>query len=144
MPVELTNPRARRDVALSMRRGWKGRCPNCGEGALFGRYLKVVEQCRVCGEELHHHRADDAPAYFTILIVAHIVVGGVVAVHKAWAPPDWVQLVVWLPLTALLCLWFLPRVKGVLVGLQWSLYMHGFETARAGQIAPSEGRGSSL
>ena len=79
-----------------------------------------------CGKELHHHRADDAPPYFTILIVGHVVVGGVLALEQAFAPADWVQAIIWLPLTVLLSMLILPRAKGALVGLQWALRMHGF------------------
>ena len=41
---------------------------------MFRAFLKVADHCPACGEALHHHRADDAPAYFVILIVGHIVV----------------------------------------------------------------------
>jgi uncharacterized protein (DUF983 family) len=115
-----------RDVAQAMWRGWRERCPNCGEGSLFRSYLKVQDACPSCGEELHHHRADDAPAYFTIVVVGHVIVGGVLALEKAYAPATWIHLALWLPLTLLGSLLLLPRVKGVLVGLQWALRMHGF------------------
>ena len=42
-------------------RGFLGRCPKCGEGRLFRSYLKVVEECKSCGEKYGHFRADDAP-----------------------------------------------------------------------------------
>ena len=44
---------------------------------MFRAYLKVVDACPVCGEDLSHQRADDAPAYMTMLIVGHFVVAGV-------------------------------------------------------------------
>ena len=131
MPVEMTS-RPRRDVLLAIRRGLAQRCPNCGKGALFWKYLKVTDNCPACAEALHHHRADDAPAYFTIVIVGHFIVGGILALHKALAPPEWVQLAIWMPLTLVSCLWLLPRVKGALVGLQWALYMHGFDGSKTG------------
>lgn len=117
---------APRDVWRSMLRGFGLRCPNCGKGRLFRSFLKVADACPACGEHLHHQRADDAPAYFTIVIVGHIIVGGVLALEKASAPPTWVHAIVWLPLTLVCSLWLLPRVKGALVGLQWALRMHGF------------------
>jgi uncharacterized protein (DUF983 family) len=80
-----------------------------------------------CGEELHHHRADDAPPYFTIIIVGHVVVSLLLAVEMAYRPPLWLHAALWLPLTVLLALVLLPPVKGVLVGLQWALLMHGFD-----------------
>ena len=120
-----------RHFARALWRGLLQRCPSCGTGPLFGSYLKVRDHCPACGEALYHHRADDAPAYFTILIVAHVVVGGVLTLERGLSPPIWVQLTIWLPLTLLGCLLLLPRVKGALVALQWALYMHGFDPTRA-------------
>ena len=81
--------------------------------------------------------ADDAPPYFTIVIVGHFVVGGVLALEKAFAPSMWLHSLIWLPLTVVASMWLLPRVKGALIGLQWALYMHGFEDAwRRGSAKP--------
>ena len=135
-----TPDRPRRDIWRALLRGFGLRCPRCGRGALFKSYLKVWENCPSCGEELHHHRTDDAPPYVTILIVGHVIVGGLLACERAFSPPGWVQAAVWLPLTLILTLLLLSRVKGALVGLQWALYMHGFETAAA---AKPEASGSA-
>jgi uncharacterized protein (DUF983 family) len=116
-----------RPVFGSMLRGALLKCPACGAGALFYRYLKVCDTCPDCGEELHHHRADDAPAYFTIVIVGHIVVSLVLAVEIALRPPLWLHAALWLPLTLILTLVLLPPIKGALIGLQWALRMHGFD-----------------
>src|SRR5574342_257057 len=107
-----SSDRPRRDVWRALVRGFCLRCPRCGRGALFGRYLKVSDICPSCGEELHHHRADDAPPYFTIVIVGHIVVGLVLAVEMAYRPPLWVHAALWLPLPLILALTVLPIVKG--------------------------------
>jgi uncharacterized protein (DUF983 family) len=117
---------AQRPLVEAMWRGFREKCPACGEGKLFRKYLKVVDRCDKCGEEMHHHRADDAPPYFTIFIVGHVIVGGILVLEQAFAPPTWVHLAIWLPLTLIMSLLFLPRVKGALVGLQWALRMHGF------------------
>lgn len=116
----------KRDVAVALRRGWSQRCPSCGNGRMYGRYLKVVDTCPSCHEELHHQRADDAPPYFTMAIVAHIVVAGVMMVEDYFHPNYWLHILMWFPLTIGLSLWLLPRIKGSLVGLQWALRMHGF------------------
>jgi uncharacterized protein (DUF983 family) len=115
-----------RDVKQAMLRGWKQCCPACGEGALYRKYLKVADTCPNCGQELHHHRADDAPPYFTMLVTGHVIVGGILVAERLWAPPTWAHLAVALPTLLLMSLWLLPRVKGALVGLQWALRMHGF------------------
>jgi uncharacterized protein (DUF983 family) len=123
-----------RDVVQAMWRGFRGRCPACGEGRLFRSFLKVNESCSECGEELHHHRADDFPAYLVIVIVGHIVVPLVLAVETHLAPAYWIHLALWLPLTLGLSLSLLQPVKGAVVALQWSLGMHGFEPAKLARI----------
>jgi uncharacterized protein (DUF983 family) len=119
--------RAPRPIVDALLRGAARKCPACGVGALFRRYLKVVDNCPHCGEALYHHRADDAPPYFTIAIVGHVVVGLVLLVEMAYRPPLWLHAVLWLPLTLILALLLLPSVKGTIVALQWALFMHGFD-----------------
>ena len=116
----------RRDAGTSIWRGLRGRCPHCGEGRMFSAYLKVADRCPTCGEELFHQRADDAPPYFTMFIVGHIVVAALLSVEIEYAPPLWLHAMLWIPLTIALSLWLLPRVKGAIVGLQWANHMHGF------------------
>lgn len=112
-----------------MLRGALGRCPQCGEGRLFAGFLKVKDTCEACGEELHHHRADDAPPYFTMFIVGHIVVPLVLLVEKLLRPPLSVHFVLWTLVTLGLTFALMPAVKGAIVGLQWALRMHGFDYA---------------
>jgi uncharacterized protein (DUF983 family) len=114
------------DIAHAMLRGALCRCPACGEGKLFRAYLKVADACPACGEDLHHHRADDMPAYIVITLVGHIVIGAMLWTEIHYSPPLWLHSVVWLPLTLILALGLLPSVKGAIVGLQWKLRMHGF------------------
>src|SRR3954469_2658296 len=128
----------RRDFSTAIRRGLMGRCPNCGKGKLFRAYLKVADSCPACGEDLHHHRADDAPAYFVILIVGHIVVPLVLLVETEFAPPYWVHWMLWVPLTLGLALGLLPPIKGAIVGWQWAHEMHGFD-ARGDKSSLSNG-----
>jgi uncharacterized protein (DUF983 family) len=116
-----------RPIFGSLLRGAALKCPACGRGSMFRRYLKVADHCPQCGEALHHQRADDAPPYFTIVIVGHVVVSLVLAVEMAYRPPLWLHAALWLPLTVILTLLVLPVVKGALVALQWALLMHGFD-----------------
>jgi len=116
-----------RPLQQSLLRGAMLKCPACGQGSLFRRYLKVADNCSHCGEALHHHRADDAPAYFTIVIIGHVIVSLVLSVEMAYSPPLWLHAAIWLPLTVLLALACLAPIKGCLVSLQWALLMHGFD-----------------
>ncbi len=136
---------AERRVASAMMRGAVARCPNCGSGKLFRQYLKVANSCANCGEELHHHRADDAPPYFTIFIVGHILIPLVLWVEKSWKPEISTHMLIWLPLAVVLTLTLLPVVKGAVVGLQWALQMHGFElSAKAPRRQGADGAAGPL
>jgi uncharacterized protein (DUF983 family) len=111
---------------LALKRGFAQKCPECGEGNLFRKYLKTDHVCTHCQLDFDHHRADDAPPYFTIFIVGHLVIPGTLLMEKMWAPPEWLHLSIWLPFTLISCLWLLPRAKGTLISLQWAKRMHGF------------------
>ncbi|ABS69087.1 protein of unknown function DUF983 [Xanthobacter versatilis] len=132
-------PARTRAVPEALLRGARGRCPACGRGRLFSSYLKVSPYCPDCGEELYHHRADDAPPYATILLVGHIVVPLMVLVEEIYRPEVWVHLILWLPLTLALCLILLPPLKGMLVSLQWALRMHGFDPQSPEREGPPDG-----
>ena len=120
-------PRPDRPLGEAIRRGLFGRCPACGRGRLFRAYLKVVNTCQICGEDLSHHRADDAPAYLTMLIVGHVVAGGVLMSEETWPhSPLLLDAGFWLMATVVASLLILPRAKGAIIGQQWALYMHGF------------------
>ena len=82
-----------------MKRGFRGRCPRCGEGKLFRAFLKVANNCSVCGLDFTPHRADDLPAYLVIVIVGHIVVPTALWIETNYSPPVWLQLAIYLPLT---------------------------------------------
>lgn len=115
-----------RPLFQSMIRGAKGKCPKCGHGAMFDRFVTVADRCGHCGQELHHHRADDLPAYFVIAIVGKIVVAGFIAIAMNYDWTTWQHLILWAPVTILLSIYLLPKVKGAIVGTQWALKMHGF------------------
>jgi uncharacterized protein (DUF983 family) len=109
-----------------MMRGWRRRCPSCGGGALFGGFLKVVPACANCGEDLSHQRADDGPAYLTILIVGHLMAPLLILVWTELRPDPLTLALSFSAGTVALSLWLLPRLKGVIVGLQWAHRLHGF------------------
>ena len=115
-----------RPLGLAMRRGARGVCPACGEGKLFSRYLATEATCPRCGEELHHHRADDLPPYLNIFITGHLVVGLMMLTLDSEFMPVWALT----GLTALIAIAFsatlMRPLKGMVVGAHWALGMHGF------------------
>jgi uncharacterized protein (DUF983 family) len=124
-----TQASAKRSWKQAMWRGIRCACPNCGKGHLFRKFLKVADTCNSCGEELHHHQADDAPPYFTMFIVGHIVVPLVLVVERTWKPALEIHFILWTVVTLGLTFALMPAVKGAIVGLQWALRMHGFDYA---------------
>jgi uncharacterized protein (DUF983 family) len=117
----------KRDVWAAMKRGFRSRCPRCGEGKLFRAFLKVDDHCSVCELDFTPHRADDLPAYLVIVIVGHIVVPLALMIETNYSPPVALQLAIYLPVTFIASLALLQPVKGAVVGMQWALRMHGFD-----------------
>ena len=100
--------------------GLAGRCPNCGDGALFDGFLKIAPRCEACGFDLARADSGDGPAVFVILIAGFIAAFGVLSTEIVVRPPIWVHLVVWLPIAAILCLALLRPVKGLMVAAQFA------------------------
>jgi len=115
-----------RPTRTAVLRGLRQRCPSCGEGPLFSKYLKVRDTCAHCDEELMHHRADDGPAYLTILIVGHILGFVIHFMWVAFRPDPWVMASTLTVAAVALSLFLLPRMKGMVVAIQWARRMHGF------------------
>ncbi len=96
-----------------------GKCPCCGQGKLFRKYLKQVDACSVCGEAWGQIRADDGPAWLTILIVGHIVVPITVAVALYTDIPDTGLVAFCSALILVLTYLILPRAKGAMIAAIW-------------------------
>jgi uncharacterized protein (DUF983 family) len=126
----------KRDLWSAMKRGFRGRCPRCGEGKLFRAFLKVDSNCSACGLDFTPHRADDLPAYLVIVIVGHIVVPIALSIETNFSPPVWLQMAIYLPLTFVMSLALLQPVKGAVVGFQWAMRMHGFDENAPDEISP--------
>ena len=139
---EATQPQLPTTAGQALWRGLRGCCPACGKGRMFRAFLKVIDACPHCGEELHHHRADDFPAYLVIVIVGHILVPIILVVETEIAPAIWVSMTLWPSLALVLTLGLLQPVKGAVVAIQWYGGMHGFEqakTARALAVTSENG-----
>jgi uncharacterized protein (DUF983 family) len=105
--------------------GLKGRCPRCGQGALFGAGLALRERCGRCGQSFAFADAGDGPAVFAIFILGFLVLGGALVVEFKLRAPAWVHVVLWGLITPLLAFAVLRVLKATLISLQ---YKH-----RAGQ-----------
>ncbi|NGP17667.1 DUF983 domain-containing protein [Devosia aurantiaca] len=122
-----------RSVAQAMWRGTLCRCPHCGKGKMFRAFLKVVDQCDVCGEELNHHRADDFPPYIAITIAGHIIIAIMMHMDMAYRVEPMTYIISMIPLAIILPLLMLQPIKGAIVGLQWANRMYDFGANRSKQ-----------
>ena len=115
-----------RPMKQALFRGWRRRCPNCGNGPMLKGYLTVRSSCPVCGEDLSHARADDGPAYLTILIVGKILAPVLIWSYTTFRPDPLLLGSILMVGCVGLSLYLLPRLKGVVVAFQWAKRMHGF------------------
>jgi uncharacterized protein (DUF983 family) len=127
MKIQMTHNNNRRDFGGAIWNGLRCRCPRCGRGKLYRRYLKIAALCDECGLDLSGHRADDLPPYIGITIVGHIIIVGIMHYEMSGqAVAPWVYLAWALPAAIILPLVLLPSIKGAVVGLQYAHRMHGF------------------
>lgn len=121
-PNRLTSARpesgkaAKPTMATAIGRGLLGRCPSCGKSHLFNGYLRVVTNCAHCDAPLGLARADDAPPYFTIVIVGHVIIPLMLWLERAQTPALWVHSAIFLPLTVAMALALIRPIKGATLG----------------------------
>lgn len=115
-----------RPLGPALRKGFRGKCPNCGAGPLLKSYLKVHDECAVCREEFFHHRADDGPAYLTIILVGHLMIPLLHIYFVHVRPEPLVLFTIFAIGATVLTLYLLPRLKGAVIAFQWARGMHGF------------------
>lgn len=115
-----------RPVGPAIAHGLRGRCPACGEGRMFARFLKPAPACPTCGLALNGHQADDFPAYIVILALGHILVPLMIEVNSALAISLGWQALIWPGLAIILALAMIQPVKGAVIAVQWSRRMAGF------------------
>ena len=126
MPVPNVTPE-RPPLSVTLLRGLRKRCPSCGGSPLYKKYLKLTDSCPQCHSAIGEIRADDLPAYLTIVIVGHIIVPLALTVEKLYQPSVTMHMAMWLPMIVVMTLGLLPGVKGATVGLMWQLGLRGDE-----------------
>lgn len=103
----------------AMIRGFLQRCPSCGKGHLFHAYLKQVDACAHCGEAFGDVRADDGPAWLTVMVTGHVVVALMMSVESLLTMPLWASIAAFSALSGAMVLGLLQRAKGIFIGLIW-------------------------
>ncbi|WP_425101937.1 DUF983 domain-containing protein [Tropicibacter sp. S64] len=126
MSTPETSTNAPHDLRLALKRGLRCKCPNCGEGAVFGGYLKVHSECGVCGLDFTPQRADDGPAYVVILLVGHLMGFSLPVIFEVLRDNPLLMACLLSAVAIVLSLVMLPPVKAMFVAFQWAKGMHGF------------------
>lgn len=73
--------------------------------------MNPVDECSVCREQLGHIRAEDGPAWATILVAGHILAPFLLAFLPNSSWPDWLLMATTVAATLTLTLAPLPRMK---------------------------------
>ena len=107
------------DKWKAIRRGLKGSCPKCGQAKLFRTYLKPVDNCASCSENWEDVRADDGPAWASMLIAGHVLAPFFYFITFRMDLPDWVRTLALVLVGVGICLAVLPRMKGLFIAWIW-------------------------
>lgn len=140
----VAQPRKNSNIALpasfwqALQRGAMCKCPRCGKGRLFRKWLKSMDQCPACGQDWVNHRADDLPAYIAILITGHLLAPVMIALTLDFELTPVVILAVLVPLSIAMMLGILQPAKGAVIAAQWWHGMHGFIKERRPELAPEQ------
>jgi len=115
------------DQPSTLGAGLRCRCPRCGKGRLFRRFLSVADRCESCGLDYGFADPADGPAFFVMTGIGVLVI----ALWAIWAvaaqPPVWAQFAVVFPALIGGCLGALQPVKAWLIAEQ---YVHKAHEAR--------------
>lgn len=111
-------------------RGARGRCPRCGEGSLFRKWLKPRERCPVCALDLTPQRADDFPAYIAMIVTGHLMAPLIIMLSLDFELGPMAMLAIVVPLAVAMMLGMLQPAKGGVIATQWWFGMHGFVRER--------------
>ncbi len=99
--------------------GIRGKCPRCGQGALFTGLLTLRKGCDHCGLDYGFADPADGPAFFVICFGCVPAVVVALMIEILFTPPFWVHLVTSLPFLVLTCTLPLRPLKGWLVCSQF-------------------------
>ncbi|CAM5763221.1 membrane protein [Labrys miyagiensis] len=102
------------------RTGPRGLCPRCGQGKMFAGFISLKPKCSACGLDYSFADSGDGPAVLVILVAGFIILGLALYVEFTFSPPIWVHILLWLPLSLIVCLSLLRVMKGILVALQYT------------------------
>ncbi|HWK40402.1 MAG TPA: DUF983 domain-containing protein [Croceibacterium sp.] len=126
-PVPAALPHSFMEAAT---RGALCKCPRCGEGRLFRRWLKPVDRCAACRMDWTPQHADDFPAYISIFLTGHITVPLLVTLVLEYDLSALAAGAIIVPLSIALMLALIQPAKGAVIAAQWWLALGDFRRER--------------
>ncbi len=113
-------PAPTRALGRAIARGFIGRCPACGRGAVIRGYISPVATCNACGEDLARYQTADFAPYIVTFFVGLVFTPLTFVLSLDEALGDW-ALYVTIGAALLTAILLLPRTKGAAIGLLWAL-----------------------
>ncbi len=92
--------------------------------------VKFADRCTVCGLDLTQFNVGDGPAAFLTLILGAVIVVLAITLELTVAPPLWVHMLIWIPVTALGVIGLLRIAKAALLLIEYRIAL------REGRIEP--------
>lgn len=110
-----------------------GLCPECGAPTLFDGLVQFQPTCAACGLDYGRYNVGDGPAAFLTLIIGALLIVLALSVDFAFAPPLWVHIILWVPLTAAAVIYGLRVAKAALLASE-----HQRQAAEGRRVEPND------
>jgi len=95
-----------------------GLCPHCGAKTLYRGLASFAPRCTACGMDYGRYNVGDGPAAILTLVVGALIVMLALIVELKFAPPFWVHILLWVPLTTAAVILLLRIAKAGLLYLE--------------------------
>ncbi|GJL90388.1 DUF983 domain-containing protein [Hyphococcus sp.] len=100
--------------------GLGGKCPRCGQGALFDGFLKLRGSCEICALDFAKADSGDGPAVFVIFIVGFAAVALAFIMRFVWFAPIALAMAVSCLFAVVFILLLLRPLKATMIALQYA------------------------
>ncbi|MGH1457073.1 MAG: DUF983 domain-containing protein [Alphaproteobacteria bacterium] len=111
-----------------LKRGFFNRCPSCGQGKLLRGYTSPNKSCRECNLDFEALRADDGPAWATILIAGHLSMPFVFWILEQGLDNTTIEISASIAVILTLSAIILPRAKGIFMAIIWLMHIKKEQT----------------
>lgn len=112
------------DKKTVLTRAFFNKCPSCGEGNMLHKYITPHKQCSNCEQDFEALRADDGPAWATILITGHLTMPFVFWMLEWGLNNIWLEILLPCLFIVALSVIILPRAKGIFMAIIWMMHVN--------------------